>query len=142
MIKLSDKSVKKWIKQAERDVLALGSVVFYFLVIGRALVGPFWDLFTPLIIVAVILVTVNQFYKDIDLYLTRAMVVGSMTTQHYSDVIFGLFALVLLAVMVFASYNQGNSRPKIIRGLMLGLVLSTIFYPLAMSLKAPALAVL
>lgn len=133
MGKLSD----NWNKEVQRDILALGSPVFYFLTIGRALVGPFWDLFNPLIILAVALFVISRAYPLIDLYIARGLVLAVMITRHYNDILFGLFALVAIVLMVASALNIGKSKPAVKRGIWLGIALSAVGYPLAAASENP-----
>jgi hypothetical protein len=136
MLKVLTRQNKPWVTDLQRDVLALGSVVFYFLVIGRALVGPFWDLFVPLMIIAATLVIVNYFSKRFDLYITRGIVLAIFVTRHYGDIIFGVFAAIAMTAMIIASVNLGTSKKKIEQGVLLGLLCGVLMYPLAMLLDS------
>jgi hypothetical protein len=121
-----------WVREVQRDVLALGGVVFYLLVLGRALVGPFWDLVVQLLVVGVgLLVALPLLRGTTDLYLTRAMVVAVLVTRHYGDVVFGVFAAVAFVSMVVFAFRLDRPRAAIARGLALGAVLSVGAYALA-----------
>jgi hypothetical protein len=120
-----------WLREVQRDVLALGSVVFYLLVLGRALVGPFWDLAIPLLVVGGGLLVATPLLRGTDLYLTRAMVLAVLVTRHYEDVVFGIFSAVAFVLMVVFALRLDRPRPAIARGLALGAVLSAGAYVLA-----------
>ena len=125
-----------WVREVQRDVLALGGVVFYLLVLGRALVGPFWDLVVPLLVVGVgLLVALPLLRGTTDLYLTRAMVVAVLVTRHYGDVVFGVFAAVAFVAMVVFALRLDRPRAAIARGLVLGAVLSVGAYALASAVE-------
>lgn len=114
----------QWVREVQRDVLALGSVVFYLLVVGRSLVGPFWDLVVPLLVVAAGLILAYPLLRHIDLYVTRAAVIAVLLTKHYDDDVFGLFAAVAFVALVVFAFQLGRPRATILRGLALGVVLS------------------
>ena len=120
-----------WLREVQRDVLALGSVVFYLLVLGRALVGPFWDLAVPLVVVGAGLAAASPLLKSADLYLTRGGILAVLVTRHYGDVVFGLFAATALMSMTLFAYRLGRSGTAIARGLILGAGLSGVAYALA-----------
>jgi hypothetical protein len=122
---------ERWLHEVQRDLMALGSVVFYVLVLGRALVGPFWDLATPLLVVGVALLAVNALLSQADLYLTRALIVAVLVTRHYGDLVFGMFAAAAFVLMVLSAPGLGRSRSSIVQGLALGVVLSVAGYGLA-----------
>lgn len=125
---------EQWVHELERDLMALGSVVFYFLVIGRALVGPFWDLFIPLAIIAVIIIFINFISQEFDLYIARGIVMAIFVTRHYGDIVFGIFAAVVMIAMIISSVRLGTPRQKITRGALLGLICSALLYPFAVVL--------
>lgn len=122
---------ESWLREVQRDLMALGSVVFYLLVLGRALVGPYWDLATPLLVVGVALLAIHARLNGADLYLTRALIVAVLVTRHYSDVVFGLFAAAAFVLMVLSATNLGRSRSSIVQGLALGVVASGAAFALA-----------
>lgn len=109
-----------WLRRIERDVMALGSPVFYFLVIGRGLVGPFWDLVVPLVAIGAALMVGQRWLRDADLYLSRGLVLGVLITNHYGDALFGAFAAATFGFMVFAAQDLGRSRRAIVRGVLVG----------------------
>ena len=107
-------------------MLALGSIVFYLLVLGRSLIGPFWDLVVPLVVVGVVLLAATPWLRSTDLYLTRGVVVAVLVTQHYGDPVFGAFAGVAVVAMAFFAIRLGHPRAAVGRGLGLGGVLSVV----------------
>jgi hypothetical protein len=122
---------RSWLREVQRDLMALGSVIFYLLVLGRALVGPFWDLAIPLLVVGVALLAVQPFLKEADLYLTRALILAVLVTRHYGDVVFGLFAGAAFVLMVLSALALGRSRSSIAQGLVVGVVGSGVALALA-----------
>jgi hypothetical protein len=115
-----------WLSEVERDVLALGGVVFYVLVLGRSLVGPFWDLVVPLTVIGLGLLLAAPLLHGTDLYVTRSAVVAVLVTLHYEDPVFGAFAAVAFAGLIAAALHLGRSRAGVVRGLVLGLVLAAV----------------
>ena len=49
--------------EVARDNLALGSLIFFIIVLIRALIGPYWRFFMELAIAGVILIILNLFIK-------------------------------------------------------------------------------
>ena len=122
-----------WLRRIERDVMALGSPVFYVLVIGRGLVGPFWDLVVPLVAIGAALMVGQRWLHDADLYLSRGLVVGALTTNHYGDAIFGVFAAAAFGFMVYAAQDLGSSRRAVVVGVLIGLAGAIIGLAMAQS---------
>jgi len=115
-----------WKREIQRDILALGSPVFYFLVIARALVGPFWDLANPLLILAPVLYLISRSKLEVDLYLSRSLLMIVVITMHYGDIKFGLFSGLIWLAMVNAASNLGRNKGQITGGILLGAVLAIV----------------
>lgn len=120
-----------WIQEVERDVMALGGVVFYVLVVGRALVGPYWDLAVPLLVLGAALLVGYPLLRTTDLYLTRGLVVAVLVSRHYEDPVFATFAAVIYGLMTFFAPRLGHSAPSITRGVALGAAASGVGWVLA-----------
>jgi len=112
--------------EIQRDILALGSPVFYFLVIARALVGPFWDLANPLLFLAPAIYLVSRLKFEANLYLSRALLMVVVITLHYGDWKFGVFSGLIWLAMVYAALQLGRSRQSVANGVGLGVVLSLV----------------
>ncbi|HEU5084953.1 MAG TPA: hypothetical protein VFU14_16550 [Acidimicrobiales bacterium] len=117
-----------WLREVARDLMALGSVVFYVLVLGRALVGPYWDLATPLAVAGAGLVAGAPLLHGVDLYVARALLVALLVTRHYGDPIFGAFAAVAFALLVLAAVWLGHGAARVAAGVGLGAVLGAAGY--------------
>lgn len=120
------------LRRIERDVMALGSPVFYLLTIGRGLVGPFWDLVVPLVAIGTALMVGQRWLRDADLYLTRGLVVAVLLTYHYRSVVFGVFAAAVFGFMVVASRDLGSSRGAVVGGVLVGVGGALIGFALAL----------
>lgn len=110
--------------EIQRDILALGSPVFYFLVIARAFVGPFWDLANPLLFLTPVIFLISYFKVPADLYLSRALLMVVVITMHYGDWKFGVFSGLVWLAMIYAALTLGRPREAVSNGAVLGVVLS------------------
>lgn len=111
--------------------MALGSVVFYVLVLGRSLVGPYWDLVVPLGVAGALMLVGLPVLRSVDLYPTRGVLVGVLVTRHYDDVVFGVFSAVALVLLVASAIDLGRSPRTVWLGLALGVVASAPAFALA-----------
>jgi hypothetical protein len=112
---------KSWRREIARDLISLGSIVFYSLVAARAFVGPFWSFLTFLCSSALALFLIYLLYKEFELYLARGIILAVGTSFFYRDIIFTLFALTIYILMIFSSFFLENSIQKIIKGIIFGL---------------------
>jgi hypothetical protein len=113
---------KNWQKEIARDIIAMGSIVFYFLVVGRALVGPFWIFLTFLCLSAIILLLIYFVHREFESYLARGIILAIGTSYFYGDIIFTLFAAAVYILMVLSSFFLENSILNIIKGIIFGLI--------------------
>lgn len=120
--------MKKIKKELSRDLLALGSIIFYILVLGRALIGPYWTFFNQLIIGALVLVFIYLFYKKADYYTSRALILVVFTILFYDNLIYNVFAIFVFFLVLISSYYSGNRLKDIFFGFVFGAFSSLIGY--------------
>ena len=123
--------MEKWKKEVSRDLLALGSIVFFVVVLARSLIGPYWPFVTQLVIAAVILFLVYLFYKKADYYSARALILVVFTILFYKDLVYSIFALVVMVLILISSYYVGNKVKSIVYGVVFSIVASVISYYLS-----------
>jgi len=115
-----------------RDVVSLGSIFFYLLVVARALIGPFRPFIDQLIIAAIVLTLISIFYRKYDGYSCRGLILLFFTISFYNSFRFDIFAMFIFLVLVFSSYILGNKMREIAKGLAIGALCITIAYFLAL----------
>jgi hypothetical protein len=111
-----------WKKEVARDVLALGSWIFYLIVIVRALIKPYRPFVDQMIIAGVVLLVLGFLIKESDGYLARGLVMVVFTSIFYKDDLFTGFVTLVFIGMIASSRYVGNSFRKIIIGLIIGAV--------------------
>ena len=115
-------------KELSRDILALGSWVFYILVIARALIQPYRPFVDQLIIAAIALLILNMFIKNSDNYTARALILAIFTSLFYQSTTFSAFALVILIGLIISSHHINNSKTTLAKGILAGIISSSIAY--------------
>lgn len=116
-------------KEFARDFLALGSWVFFVLVIVRAAIEPYRPFIDQLIIAGVLLVVVGLVFrrkKFYDPYVARGLVLVVFTTIFYNSRIFSIFVILIMIGLIISSYVVGNKWKKINLGLIIGAIVSII----------------
>lgn len=123
---------KDWKREAARDVLALGSWVFYFLVIGRALIKPYRPFADQVIIAGMVLIILGFVLKDSENYIARGLVLVVLTGIFYGSFIYNVFVGIVFLMMLFCSFFIGNSIWRIVKGAIVGgvSVLIGLYLPL------------
>jgi|TARA_Y100000034_G_scaffold114348_1_gene150384 hypothetical protein len=120
-----------WKKEVARDLLALGSIPFYILVIARSLIGEYY-LFTYQLLISILLFfLIGIFFKEFNQHLSRAIVLIVFTIIFYNQLIYTVFAILAgISVLVSLFYLKKTNK-EIIFGLIFGSVVSLISYYLA-----------
>ena len=109
-------------KEMARDVLALGSWVFYVLVIGRALIKPYRPFVDQLVIAAFVLVVIGFFISKVDWYVARGLVLAVFTILFYEDAVYSGFAVVASVLLIVSSKYVGTDWKRILLGLGIGVI--------------------
>ncbi|MBI2649756.1 hypothetical protein HYX04_00405 [Candidatus Woesearchaeota archaeon] len=119
---------KSWLKGIARDLLALGSIPFYFLVVIRAVIGKY-DIFVYQMLIAAITIFVLYFaIKDSSLYIARSFAVLVFTSLFYKEIVFTVFAGLVWALLLISAYYIKRNIKHVFRGLIIGVVSSVIGY--------------
>lgn len=121
---------KDWKKEAARDIIALGSVTFYLIVMARAVVGRHWPFLLQLVVALALLLILPLFIKDIDSYLARAAVLVIFTSFFYVDTFFTIFVVVVFALMIISQIYLEVKVKTVVRGVLMGVfsaIVSALF---------------
>lgn len=119
-----------WKKEIARDSLALGSVLFYAIVIIRAVIGEHSLFVAQTVIAIIVLFLLSRVIKG-DQYLARGFILFVFTSLFYNDKLFTIFAFVLLLILIASLNYLGVKRKVILSGLLLGMASAVISYYLS-----------
>jgi hypothetical protein len=122
-----------WKKEVARDILALGSIPFYFIVVIRAIIGKYLPFVYELVIAFTLLFILSRFIK-FDQYLSRGLVLVVFTSLFYKEYLFTTFAFVLWFLIIYSSRCLNKETKEIIRGIVLGVIVSAVSYYLVLLL--------
>jgi len=113
-----------WKKELARDFLAMGSWVFFILVVVRILILPYrWPYLTHLLVAGGLILLIDIFVRwKVDSYLSRGIIIGFYLAIFYENTMFSIFVKIALAGLVASSWYLGNNWKKIGYGIILGLV--------------------
>lgn len=117
-----------FVDKTSLDLLALGSWVFYVIVLARAFIDVYRPFIDYLIIAAAILVISSAIVKDYDGYTARVIVLVVFTSNFYNSLFFTIFSSVIAALMIVASYNLKTSKKSILQAaLVAGIAIGVAF---------------
>jgi hypothetical protein len=111
-----------------RDLIALGGLPFYFLVIARTTVGSYPIFLSRIVIALVVLFIISRVVKDANLHIARALILAVVTSLFYEALPFTIFALIVWGAMVYSLTYLKVSAREIVKGTALGIVSVTVSY--------------
>ena len=125
---------KNWKKEIARDAIAFGSILFYFIVIIRAIIGKHMP-FVYQVVAALLILTVLSFIiKNSNQHIARAVPLVIFTSLFYNDNLFTLFAVLLFVVMIISAFYIKEKKEAIVKGISLGLFAALAAYYLSYAL--------
>ena len=123
---------KYWKKEVARDLIALGSIPFYIIVIIRAVIVKYPPFIYQLIMAIVFVLLLSFIIKKADYYLTRGIILVVFTSLYYNVFLFTVFAVLLFLGMVVSSYYRKTKIKNIVNGCIIGVVISLVSYYLSL----------
>lgn len=128
--------VKNWKKEIARDLLALGSIPFYFIVIIRAIIGKYTPFVYQLVIALLVLVVLSLIFKNSNQYIARMLVLVVFTSLFYKEMLFTIFASLLWLFMIVSTLYLKVKSKEIVKGVFFGIISTTAGYYLTPFLLA------
>jgi|SRR3989344_1181578 len=110
------------LKELPRDVISLGSWVFYALVVIRALIKPYRPFADQLIFAGILLIASQFLIKNQKGYVSRSLVLVFFTSLFYENTPFTIFSSLIFISIVYFSKQIEKKNSKILLELIIGLV--------------------
>jgi len=125
---------KDWKKEISRDLMAFGSIPFYFIVLVRSLIGDYLTFVYQLLIAIIILIISAYIIKDTNHHIARAFVVVVFTSIFYLDLFFTIFAAILWLLIIAAAFYIKLDKKSIYKGIVIGIIATVISYYLTLAI--------
>jgi hypothetical protein len=119
---------KNWKYEIARDSMAFGSILFYFVVIMRAIIGKYMPFVYQLLIALVILILSSFIIKNTNQHIARAFVLVVFTSLFYKEALFTFFAALVWIFIVGSVFYMKVNKKSIYKGITLGVVATLISY--------------
>jgi len=120
-----------WKKEVARDLIALGGMPFYLLVVVRAMVGGFTPVFLQLLIAFLVLCLLGILFSQVNQHIARALVIATFTSLLYGDVRFTGLVIVMIGIMLYALKRMKIKDSELFLGILAGVVAAGMGYFLA-----------
>jgi hypothetical protein len=123
---------KDWKYGIARDSMAFGSILFYLIVIIRAIIGKYMPFVYQILIAITILILVSFIIKNANHHLARAFALVVFTSLFYKDNLYTIFAVLLWIFMVLSAFYIKINKKSIFKGIILGIFASLVSYYLSL----------
>mgnify|MGYP001281932968 CR=1 FL=1 len=123
-------------REFARDLVALGSIPFYFIVFIRAIITEVNYFIVQLAIAAIAILISGKVISDSNLYTSRALVLFTFTSLYYQSKMFTLFSFALIIALFFSAKHLKSSTLQLFRGALVGVLSSVITYYLEPTITA------
>ena len=118
-------------REIARDLVALGSIPFFAIVVVRAVIGSYKLFVYELIVAAVFLALLSLVIKKPNHHLARGFVLFVFTSLYYKDALFTTFAFLLWLSTLVSLFYLKEKAFLIAKGIALGIVCSAASYYLS-----------
>jgi|TARA_B100001971_G_scaffold212820_1_gene244023 hypothetical protein len=123
---------KDWKYELARDSMAFGSILFYIIVIARAIIGDYMIFVYQLLIAIAILILSSLIIKNTNHYIARTFVLVVFTSLFYKDALFTIFAVLLWLFMIGSAFYMKENKKSIFKGIILGIIAALVGYYLSL----------
>ncbi len=120
-----------WKKEIARDILALGSIPFYLIVIIRAIVGKYKPFVYQMVIALIIITILAYLFKKTDQYVARAIPIVFFSSIFYKEPLYTYFATIMLVALIISSSYLLKSKLRIqtiVKGIVFGIISTALAY--------------
>ncbi len=110
------------LNEIPRDIISLGSWVFYVLVVVRALIKPYRPFADQLIFAGILLIASQVLIKNNKGYISRSLALVFFTSIFYENIPFAIFASFIFLCIVYFSKQIEKKNSRIFQELIIGLI--------------------
>ncbi len=123
---------KDWKYEIARDTMAFGSILFYLIVIIRAIIGKYMPFVYQLLIALAILILSSVIIKNTDHHIARAFVLVVFTSLFYKDNFYTIFVSFVWFLMIGSAFYIKINKKSIFKGIVLGVIATLVSYWLSL----------
>ncbi len=115
-----------------RDLIALGGLPFYFLVLVRSTIGGYLSFFSHVVIALPVLFLISRAVKGSNLHIARGFILVIFTSIFYKALPFTIFSILVWCVMIYSLVYLKTGTREILKGIALGVVSVIISYSITL----------
>jgi len=115
-------------EEIARDIIALGGLPFYSLVLVRASIGGYLSFLSHVAVALPVLYLLSRLVRGVNLHIARGLILVVFTSVYYKALPFTVFSLLVWCGMIYSlSYLKSGPR-EILKGIALGVASVVISY--------------
>ena len=118
--------------EAARDLIALGGLPFYLLVLVRSTIGGYLSFLSHVAVALPVLYLLSKAVKGSNLHIARGFILVIFASVYYSALPFTVFSLLVWCGMIYALIYMKTDKGEILKGIALGVVSVVISYSLTL----------
>jgi hypothetical protein len=118
--------------EIERDLIALGGLPFYLLVMVRSTIGGYMSFVYHVVIALPVLFLISIAVKGSNLHIARALILVVFTFLFYKAPAFTVFSILVWGCMIYSLAYLKTGTREILKGIALGVVSVIISYSLTL----------
>lgn len=119
-------------EEIARDLIALGGLPFYLLILVRAAIGEYISFLIEVAIALPVLYLLSRALRGSNMHIARALVLVVFTSLFYKALPFTIFSSLVWCGMIYALYRLNKQAGEILKGIAAGAVSVVISYTLAL----------
>ncbi len=119
-------------EEIARDLIALGGLPFYSLVLVRAAIGDYLSFLLQVAAALPVLYLLSSLVRGANLHIARALILVVFTSIFYDALPFTVFSFLVWGVMIYSLIYLKTDTKAIIKGIALGVVSVALSYSLTL----------
>lgn len=119
-------------QEIARDLIALGGLPFYLLVVARSTVGSYYSFLCQVAIALPVLFLLSRVVRGSNPHIARALILVVFTSLFYRALPFTIFAALVWGCMIFSLMYLKVSTGEILKGIALGAASAAVSYALTL----------
>ena len=116
-----EKSDYSWIKTAARDIVAIGGIPFFILVLARVHMLNNPEYFSQFLISGGVFLLAFLLFKQ-NIYSGLGLITLVFTSMYYNDVIFTIFGVIAYILLLAGLFYLKEDWKKVVSGVLIGVI--------------------
>jgi hypothetical protein len=118
---------KEWVKEIARDLIALGGIPFFILVIVRVFILPDYHYIFQFVFGGILFFILNFLFKSNN-HSGLGIILLFFVSKHYGDIKFTILASIMYLLLIVSLFYLKEDKIKVFKGIFFGTISIIISY--------------